>query len=480
MSGFAKFPGSDVRAKLDHPVVDGDAHVLECGFAIEDFLKQIGGTRLLEKREKLQKSRAAVGRRGNIWWGAPSGPLTGDRAVAMLPRYFRSRMDEFGIDFAHCYTSEGLGAWWLPDDELRQATCRAINMLYAEMFADVGDRIRPAAVIPTYTPQEAIAELEFAVNELGHKAIMIGTEFRRDPNGWDGAPFSTFRGSIAMEPPFDYDPFWQRCIDLKVTPVCHTAARGAGHGYRTSGNYVFNHLGDFSDGAEYFCKSVLFGGVTHRFPTLKFGFLEGGVSWAQTLLNDIVEHWEKRNIDTLTKNLDPELLNVDLLAKLSEQFGSARLSPDRIRARPYSGLSQPGNPAEKDEFAACQMKEVRDLRRLFIDPFFFGCEADDRMMAVAFNRRLNPLGTELKAVFGSDIGHWDVLDVKSILSEAWSLVEGRLLTLENFRSFTFVNPAMLHLSMNPDYFEGTVVENEARKLLDEQREDSAMAALELA
>jgi len=114
------------------------------------------------------------------------------------------------------------------------------------------------------------------------------------------------------------------------------------------------------------------------------------------------------------------------------------------------------------------LREVRELRPLFIDPFYFGCEADDRMVGVAFNRRLNPLGATLKPVFGSDIGHWDVLDAASVLTEAWSLVTAKLITAENFRDLTFVNPAMLHLSMNPDYFRGTVVADAAEKLLRER------------
>ena len=126
-------------------------------------------------------------------------------------------------------------------------------------------------------------------------------------------------------------------------------------------------------------------------------------------------------------------------------------------------------PDTFDEFAACALTELRQLRALFVDPFYFGCEADDRMVSVAFNRRLNPLGATLKPVFGSDIGHWDVLDAASILTEAWSLVRAKLLTEENFRDLTFVNPAMMHLSMNPDYFRGTVVEDAAAALLRERK-----------
>jgi len=87
------------------------------------------------------------------------------------------------------------------------------------------------------------------------------------------------------------------------------------------------------------------------------------------------------------------------------------------------------------------------------------------MISVAFNRRLNPLGTALKPVFGSDIGHWDVLDAASVVTEAWGLVNAKLISAADFRALTFVNPAMMHLSMDPDYFEGTVVADAARDLL---------------
>jgi len=85
-------------------------------------------------------------------------------------------------------------------------------------------------------------------------------------------------------------------------------------------------------------------------------------------------------------------------------------------------------------------------------------------MSVGFNRKLSPVGQPLKAVFGSDIGHWDVMDARSILSESYSLVDAGLITLDDFKSYTWTNPAALHLGMNPDYFKGTAIEAEAEKL----------------
>ena len=110
------------------------------------------------------------------------------------------------------------------------------------------------------------------------------------------------------------------------------------------------------------------------------------------------------------------------------------------------------------------MDEIRDLRELFCDNFYFGCEADDRMTSVAFNRKLNPVGAALKAMFGSDIGHWDVMDASTILSEAWSLVEAELITPADFRALTFTNPVTLHTRTNPEYFAGTAVEAAVAKL----------------
>src|SRR5215469_2934644 len=85
---FEGFPGSAVREKLDHPVIDADAHVVECDFAHQDLVREIAGAEVL-KRVQAEKAAHGPTVRG-FWWGLPSGPHTADRAMAMLPRYFRS------------------------------------------------------------------------------------------------------------------------------------------------------------------------------------------------------------------------------------------------------------------------------------------------------------------------------------------------------------------------------------------------------
>jgi hypothetical protein len=68
---------------------------------------------------------------------------------------------------------------------------------------------------------------------------------------------------------------------------------------------------------------------------------------------------------------------------------------------------------------------------------FFGCEADDPLVPEAFGGEENPLGVQLSALFGSDVGHWEVPDSRRVLlGEA---VERGLMTDRDFRSFVYDN-----------------------------------------
>ena len=459
----------ELRARLDHPVIDGDGHVQELEFALPDFIKQAAGPEMAIRWQKFRDTPRTGNGRFTLW-NVPSGKSTIDRATAMLPRLRKARQDESGIDFAIVYTTLGLGILNIRDAELRQAACRAINMMNADNFAEAADRMTPAAVIPINTPDEAIAELEFAVNELGLKAIMINGEFHGPvAEGAGGDSHIEYHAdkvhSLTMDSPYDYDPFWQKCVDLKVAPACHYGDRG-GASRRATSNFVFNHLGSFATGSEFFCRSLFMGGVPHRFPDLNFAFLEGGVAWASQLYNDIFEHWEKRNPTAIRENLDPAKLDMDLMVEMFAEYGNDYLTPEKIKDhRSVHNARLDEDHATIDEFSACGIEKDEDIRDLFTDNFYFGCESDDRLVATGFDPRLNHFGARLKATWGSDIGHWDVLDATRVLDEAYELVEQSLITADDFRDFVYVNPALLHARMNPDFFKGTVVEDDVAKLL---------------
>jgi predicted TIM-barrel fold metal-dependent hydrolase len=386
----------------------------------------------------------------------------------MVPGLFRQRLDEFGIDFAIVYTSS-FRLQKLRDEELRRAGCRALNLMLSELFGSHADRMTPAAVIPMTTPEEAIEELEFAVGELGMKAAMTTAYVPRQvPKIAREAPelasYAQWIDPLALGSPFDYDPLWAKCMELKVAPTAHST--GFFGARTTTINYVYNHIGNFGAAGEAFCKALIIGGVTRRFPDLKFAFLEGGVGWACSLYNDLFEHWEKRNIDAMNEHLHPRNLDHGLFTELVEAYGGEKFAKYVDQMREDGGDERPEeSEASMNEWSACPVGSKEELRDLFVPNFYFGCEADDRMVAAAFDGKLNRFGAKLKAIFSSDVGHWDVPDMAGVLAESYEMVTEARITEEDFRDFTFANTAELHASMNPDFFKGTVIENDVEKLM---------------
>jgi hypothetical protein len=131
-------------------------------------------------------------------------------------------------------------------------------------------------------------------------------------------------------------------------------------------------------------------------------------------------------------------------------------------------LSDPDElPQDVDQFGESLLTGVEDLIKIFSTRFFYGCEADDPMNALAFASHLNPGGAVLPAIFSSDIGHWDVPDMRGVVPEAFELVEHGHIDESQFRDFVFKSPAELWTSMNPAFFAGTRVEGAVGKLLDD-------------
>jgi hypothetical protein len=224
-----------------------------------------------------------------------------------------------------------------------------------------------------------------------------------------------------------------------------------------------NHIGSFGASMEAQCRSLFMGGVTHRFPQLAFGLLEGGVSWACQLYADLIGHWEKRNHKTI-EHLNPARIDTALVAKLFAEYGDAHFNagvPGLMDA--FTALEP--EPPFLDEWAACGIERETDIRDKFVPSFYFGCEADDPGVALAFDTRANPLGAKLNAMFSSDLGHWDVPDMTEILGKAFELVEHERIDERAFADFVFGNPARFYARLNPDFFNCTRVEAEVAKLL---------------
>ena len=470
-----------VRDQIDHPIVDADAHQLEVLAVVMDFIRDVGGPEMPDKligymMNQRRAFRETVDERHDrrttvpVWWPVPT-ENTRDRATTVLPGYLYERLGEIGLDFTIVYPGQGLQVITLPgmaDDDLRRAAARAFNLYNAEMFGPYADRMTPAAVIPMHTPEEAIDELRYVRSELGLKACVFAGDVVRPVPQFarehpDLARSVLYQDCFGIDSPYDYDPVWQTCIDLGVAPTFHSGP--IGQGCRASvTRHQYNQIGGFAEGGEALAKSLFFGGVTRRYPELRFGFLEGGVTWGQSLYCRMLEHWEKRNGDAIV-HLDPQLLDTSLFAEIIDAYAHPKVKAIRDRLVQDSLWSD--FPEVLDDWWACEITSEEDFAQLFVPPFYYGCEGDDRMVAASMDERLNPMGARLQPMLGSDIGHFDVTDMRDVIPTAHKLVDEGLMDDAAFRDFTFANAVRLHGGMNPDFFTGTVVEKQAAELLAE-------------
>lgn len=468
-----------IRAGLGHPIIDGDGHWMEAIPVFLEYLHEVGGARMVDALRDYWHRNSAWYRaspaerqhrrlRRTIWWGVTTN--TYDKATALLPALLDERLPELGIDFAMIYPSMGLSISGINQNDLNEAGARAYNRMTADMFAPYAARFAPVAIIPARTPDAALAELDYAVGERGYKAIMLrGNPERVIPaaaEGIDPAKAAWYVDTIGLDSPYDYEPFWKRCVELGVAVTQHSGS-GRWSDRASISNFTFNHIGHFAESNHAFARSIFLGGVVRRHPTLNFGFMEGGVSWACQLCADLVEHWEKRRRAGLQY---PDATDVAELRRLIDRYGDARLraNADAIMTnldafRPECSLEELSRPEHVfDDFEAAGIGSQDDVRAVFSENFYFGCEADDRATMWAFDPRM---GVRLKPVFSSDFTHFDVPDFGDVIPEAYELVEKRYITDEDFREFTFVNAARLHTRNNPQFFTGTVVERAVAQVL---------------
>src|SRR5688572_24272477 len=149
---------AEIRAKVDHPIIDADGHLIEYLPLVRDILREQAGDaavtgldfvtsagRLTRTFTREQMRAQAMVR--SPWGGLPARN-TLDRGTALLPALLAERLDEIGIDHAVLYPTYGLVPTNLDDGDLRRAVAHAFNTFYAEEFRDHRAVLTPVAIIP--------------------------------------------------------------------------------------------------------------------------------------------------------------------------------------------------------------------------------------------------------------------------------------------------------------------------------------------
>jgi len=280
---------AQIRAEIDHPVIDADGHFVELAPVLDDALlaslEAEGGSVLRDRylagrQSPFDTSTVLAGRARAAaweawtampsWWGWQTANSR-DRATSHLPALLYERLDEMGIDFSILYPSTTLGLIDIDDPELAGPVARAVNSWLAELFRPYADRLTVGAIIPMTTPEVAVAEMRHAVSELGFKTVVISGYAKRYLGNSSAGP-SYRLDHFGIDSAYDYDPVWATCVELGVSPVSHSAHQHH-RVSRSPSSYVYNHIGGLATAHESLAKS----GSPVAFPPCRSDFWK--VEW---------------------------------------------------------------------------------------------------------------------------------------------------------------------------------------------------------
>ena len=118
-----------------------------------------------------------------------------------------------------------------------------------------------------------------------------------------------------------------------------------------------------------------------------------------------------------------------------------------------------------DEWAQSGVRSAEDIRDIFTERFYFGCEGDDPLTMMAFRPMGTRFNSRLQAFYGSDIGHWERTRHGKDTRRCTKLLEKGLMTPADCADFVFTIPVQFWTSTNPEFFVGTAVQGEVNRVL---------------
>ena len=117
----AQATSAEVRARVNHPIIDSDGHTFEIEGAFLDAMRELGGASLVEAFGRALRgsfldpgwaSLTSDERRRRCFtrptWRAVPTRNTRDFATALMPHLLYDRLDEMGLDVSVVYPTFGL------------------------------------------------------------------------------------------------------------------------------------------------------------------------------------------------------------------------------------------------------------------------------------------------------------------------------------------------------------------------------------
>lgn len=261
------------RIAADLLVIDADGH----GGEPRDWRERLPEAmkpRLREYQDRLQRHFANLPGMGT----ARKGDAFEQRAGMYDADERLKDMDLEGIDVAVLFPGGAGEEWAMLDREFAVALCRTLNDVRAEFCRREPRRLKSLAKLPLIDPAAAAVELRRAVTELGFVG-MVTPQHVLDKN-LDHASF---------------DVVWAEAERLGVAVCVHGGGQAVDQvpiGVQRFSSRLEVHALTHPLGQMIAVDCFTVGGILHRFPRLRVGFMESGVGWVPYWLERLDEHWE--------------------------------------------------------------------------------------------------------------------------------------------------------------------------------------------
>ncbi len=187
-------------------------------------------------------------------------------------------MDLEGIDVAVLFPPGSGEEWAMEDPGFAAALCATLNDARAEYASHAPDRLKLVAKLPMIDPQRAAEELERCVSEHRFVGMVTATHIREKN----------------LDHP-SFDVVWEAAQRLDVAVCTHGGGQAPGQipfAIDRFDTRLGVHALTHPLGAMQAVFNFTVGGILHRFPKLRVGFLEAGVGWLPFWLERLDEHWE--------------------------------------------------------------------------------------------------------------------------------------------------------------------------------------------
>ena len=180
-------------------------------------------------------------------------PLTAATDVAVR----LAAMDATGIDVQALSISVGQYFHWA-DRDLAEKIIRVQNEKLSEVCAAHPERFVPIGAVALQHPTLAASQLEYAMNELGHRGVMVTCSI-------DGLELANAK----------FNPFWAKAEELSAVVFLHPRGFAEGESRLKGNGRLFNIIGNPLE-TTVALSHLIFEGTLDRYPGLKLVAAHGG------------------------------------------------------------------------------------------------------------------------------------------------------------------------------------------------------------